>query len=313
MTVPGFNPKRIKAVKRILKYAGTAIERTVTGPGGLQTLARAGGKGQRAWKKHGWFTAKGLGEGLKAFGEGAASGFARLATAAAPKKTLLELHAEHIAKFEKNYGARTAEEVAKGLPGKNWTKLAKKTFQGTLEKFQRGKVEDVDFRATPEQVLRRHAIAKRISLGLMGTAGAAGIAGYFSDKAKIQGMIERPSGARFETHLHSMSLTNPEGGGSRVDAGVKYKHPSGHGAEVGGAFGFGRSHKAGIAHQLSGYAKANTPYGKTAWEVGEQHAFGTKSRSRRVAAIRRAVFHQEQHLGIDKKPSRKFKRSDSLV
>jgi hypothetical protein len=109
-----------------------------------------------------------------------------------------------------------------------------------------------------------------------------------------------------------MSLHNPEGRGSRADLGLKYRSPAGHTAEVGANAGFGYARKAGWAHHGGVRLKIHTPIVKTGFDVGEQHAFGTKSRSRRVAAIRRAVFGTEQHLGIIPKKGKKKPIGDTL-
>ena len=157
----------------------------------------------------------------------------------------------------------------------------------------------------------RHVWRKVTAGGALAAAGITTV-GHFTDKSKLEGHVETPRGHRIEASSSFLSVNNPEGKGGQWSVGAGAKLPGGFGGSGGWRVGIGHAHKAGVAHQAGVNLNLYAPFGKTGFKAEQQHAFGVKSRSRRVAAIRRATFGGEQHLGITKKPNRAQRAKDSL-
>lgn len=305
MPIPNISPKQWRSIKRTLGAAGTAAWKLATSEAGTKVAGQAARKGLKILRKKG-ANAAGLKLALGSFRENLVAGAIKVGTTVATKTPEVK-HAEAVLKFKKRFGSNMNK----------WGPNAKKAWreQGlhSVGAWMERNIENVDYARTPEQLQRRHRFVSRLSKGVLGVSVPSVIMAYGSDKAKAEGFVETPGGHRFEPSFHAMSLKNIEGRGARVDAGFRYRGPTGTMGELGGSAGFGHARKAGFAHQAIVRARVHSPYVKTGWELGEQHAFGTKSRSRRVSAIRRAVFGSEQHLGVlPPKPGKKQRRADML-
>jgi hypothetical protein len=268
--------------------------------------------GGRVWEALG----SAIKTGVKVFGQkGKKGGFGRAVAEAGKlfgKKTLAAVFRKKPPDFDTRYNRFVS--ALKRKHGKDVRIPSKKTWA-------KGKVPGVDYDSPHEPEwdkmgnpifrpaqswMKRH---KR-SLLITGASGATLGFGYGADKSNLGGGVE-VRGVKVQGGKKYLHVENPEGHGRRLDLGLAVSGKKAKYVDTGISVGFGKSRSAGIAHAAGAHLKVNTPFVKTDLGFKQQSAFGTKKRSRRVAAIRRAIFSNEGFLDAAKL-TKKQRASDSL-
>jgi hypothetical protein len=286
------------AIREAYKWATKSGGRLAGTPKGQYVIKTSAKKIYSLYKK------KGLGEVLR-HGPGIASDITMKTWLKKPpldfKKSYEAYRKGFIFKHTEDPLIHEAKKV-KLLSMEEWakTKVAGVHYMGDLPKF------DTSGGFLGQRVTRH--IWRKVAAGSALTAAA----GYATDKGNLSGYVEGPKGARVEAFTKTLTASNEAGRGGHWAAGAAVKTPGGIAASGGWNVGIGYAKKAGIAHQLGGHLNISTPVFKTGIRGEGQHAFGLKSRSRRVASIRRAVFGQEQHLGVSKKLNKSQRARDTL-
>jgi hypothetical protein len=310
-----FSPKQaqlfgsaVKAAKEagaFLGKHGKKVEKVVGSKKGQYVIKTTAGKAYKLYKK------KGLGALIKE-GPKLATDVGMKAWLAKPKMDFGQKYAKYKKDFEFKHTADPAIHEAKGVKLQSMVEWAKDKvagihYKGELPQFD--KMGGYLGQKATKHLWKK--VAKGSAFGVAGLGGVAAL-GYAADKGNVSGYAEGPKGTRVEGFSKTLRVHNPSGAGGHWAAGATVKAP---GRVVGtGGFnvGIGHAEKAGLAHQVGGHLHLTTPLFKTGIKGESQSAFGLKSRSRRVAAIRRATFGSEQHLGVSKKASKSQRAKDTL-